>query len=52
MYQSGFRNEIKGLAKREGQLAAPPGAVRNHKIEEAPFFARLLLFEEALRILR
>jgi len=51
MGDSGFRQYIKGLTKGNDQFAALPGAVRNHEIEKAPFFARLLLFEETLRIL-
>ena len=39
------------MAKDHGQFATLPGAVRNHEIEKAPFFSRILLFEKALRIL-
>ncbi len=46
-----FRNKIKRLAQGGGQLSVPPGAVRNQEIEEPPFFARVLLCEEALGVL-
>ncbi len=47
-----FRKEIKWLAQGGGQFPAPPGAVRNQKIEKPPFFARILFREKPLGVLR
>ena len=48
----GFRNEIKWLAQGRGQFTVPPRAVRNQEIEKPPFFARILLREQPLGVLR